>query len=111
MLVVIYDTMSQSLQRQSKSDRHTRAVFLAESILAHAGIEGAIGQDSASGGSDGDYRWRVKANPLPQDGPDNTSDIGLRPHIITVSVEWRESGGEKTISLSSVRLISGQRQK
>jgi len=102
VLVTLYDILSQSLQRQSRSARHLGAIFLAESLLSQVGVEGL----KVSDGANDQYHWRVIAAPLQEELFQDYLGVELRPYVFTVVVLWDESSDSKRISLSTVRLIS-----
>lgn len=80
-----------------------QATMLAESKLNTMGIEEALREGRSAGRFDTRFRWDAVVAPYQEGGRDEAEDL-VRPLVVTVTVSWGERGGDKTVSLSTLRL-------
>ncbi|MEJ0019966.1 MAG: hypothetical protein WDN25_26130 [Acetobacteraceae bacterium] len=88
------------------SNRHVaEAMSLAQSTLDRVGGDIALRNGDVQGSVEGGYAWRVEALPYtatPTGGP-------LVGYVVNVTVNWRERGNPRQISLTTLRLaLRGQ---
>lgn len=96
-LLALYHASGTSVRAAAEAERQTRALVLAESLLAlhsHAPIEGI----ATRGQLDEQLQWSVTASPTTDA---DASDTALRLHRIEVSVSWQDRGRTRTLSLVS----------
>jgi hypothetical protein len=67
------------------------------------GIEEPLREGRTAGHFDARFRWEAVIAPYHEDGRDGADDL-VRPLVVTVTVSWAERGGDKTVSLSTLRL-------
>ena len=103
-LTVLLRIFSGGVRNIAVSADYTKAVLIAESQLAMAGIDEPLYAGESSGVEDDDFTWtRSVARYLP--APDYASQVkGLDAWKITVSVEWPHGDDSRRIDLSTVRL-------
>ena len=99
-LGVLMQIHTQGLRNVRIGDGHSRAVAVAEGVLAQVGSALALEPGTAEGrGGDGSgYRWRVEIAPATREG---APVAGL--FDVTVSVEWQQFGKQRGTVLSSQR--------
>ncbi len=97
----------QGLAVLGSGDRHTRAVMLAQSLLAPAatafGPEDVASPDSEQG-REGDFTWRLQR--LPYDSNDGAPELPpeLPLKLVRVSAVVTWDGGGEGITLTTLRL-------
>jgi len=107
-LGVLFQIFSTGMRASRSAEEYTRATLLAESKLAAIGIEGALEEGETTGEYEDGYAWRVAVRPYRLDDQDAE---GLPPPIeayeVVVTVAWGEGSGERSVSLTTLRLKSG----
>ena len=107
-MAVLMQIFSGGMRNARLSSGYSRAVFLAESRLAAAGVERplAVGEEAGQVGSD--LRWRLTVEVVPEE---DATDRRLMPaslYHVQSWVGWAEDGRERQVVLTSLRL--GPRQ-
>ncbi len=104
-----------SLNNAGAADEYSRAAAYAESRLAVAAVDLPLRESSDQGNSDdGRYAWSTKVEPyVPPGTTDDQARLAqllpMRLWHLTVTVTWPgERGGERSISLSTVRMAMKQ---
>lgn len=82
---------------------YSRAVFLAESKLAAAGLEQPLTVGETSGQLNSDLRWRVTIAPF-EDGGAEQPAMPARLYQVRVRVSWSDEGRQRQVELGSLRL-------
>lgn len=89
------------------ADDYARALGIAESLMASAGIETPLQPGETRGEIDENFHWTMKVTPFPVDesvtGP---FDQPFRPHWVELSVEWGQDGEARRFELATLRLLS-----
>lgn len=107
-MAVIMQIFSGGMRNARMAESYSRAVFLAESRLAAAGIERPLAAGEDSGQVGRELRWQVIVTPVEDDGASDRQMMPARLYQVRARVGWSEDGGERQIELVSLRL--GPRQ-
>ncbi len=103
-LGILFQIFGNGTRAAMLSDEYTRAVFIAQSRLASAGIEGAIDVGEYSGKENEIYHWTTTIRPY-----DNAEDLetnhGLSKREIEIIVNWISRGKERSVKLNTLKLI------
>lgn len=89
------------------ADEYSRAIIVAESLLATAGIDAPLKPGETSGAVDDTYRWVLRVDPYPPDealaaAPAN---LGFKPYWVTLTVEWGDPEDPRAFDLKTLRLL------
>jgi general secretion pathway protein I len=88
------------------ADEYSRAIVVAESLLAAAGVETPLQPGETSGDIGEAYRWTMRVNPYPLDetllGP---QQMGFKPYWVELSVEWGDENDPRSFDLTTLRLL------
>ncbi len=107
-LGVLFEIFSTGMRASRSAEEFTRATLLAESKLAAIGIEGALEEGDTTGEFEDGYNWRVAVRPYRLDEQEAE---GVPPPIeayeVIVTVSWGEGSGDRSVSLTTLRLKSG----
>jgi general secretion pathway protein I len=103
-LAVIMQIFSGGIRNARLSEGYSRAVFLAQSRLAAAGVEQRLSPGSTSGQVGPDLRWQVQVAPFDDAGAANKFLLPTRLYQVRVSVSWSDDGKERQVELSTLRL-------
>ncbi len=108
-LTVLLRIFSTGLRNVSVSSDYARAVLVAESQLATAGITAKL-QPGETHGDDGDkFIWTQVVRNYTPFNHDYQNTARVPAYYITVTVEWPHAGGTRKVNLSSIRLGAAQR--
>ncbi|MGZ8218212.1 prepilin-type N-terminal cleavage/methylation domain-containing protein [Methylomagnum sp.] len=89
------------------ADEYSRAIIVAESLLASAGIEAPLQPGETNGSVDDTYRWTLSVNPYPVDEAlAGTQQLGFKPYWVELSVEWGDIDDPRAFDLKTLRLLS-----
>jgi general secretion pathway protein I len=101
-LGVLFGIFSQGLARTQETERETGARMLAQSLLAEntASPPQSIGE--TDGMTDTGLGWRLKIAPYPQHDDQNAQ---LHATIVSATIEWQGSGGSRSLTLTTLRLV------
>ena len=109
-LTVLLRIFSGGVRNVAVSSDYAKAVLIAESRLATAGIDDTLAPGETDGVENGRFRWtRVVTDYEP--AFDYRSAVkGLRAYHVTVTVSWPNGDKERRVELNTVRLMhEGQR--
>ncbi len=107
-LGVLFEIFSTGMRAQHSAEEYTRATLLAESKLAAIGITGALEEGETTGEYEDGYHWRVAIRPYRLDEPEEEgSPPPIEASEVVVTVAWGEGSGERSVSLTTLRLKSG----
>lgn len=101
---VIFEGFSVGFRNTRTADDFTRAVMIAQSKLAPAGIAEPLTAGSRAGEALGKYAWTVRIDPVALTEQDGAAPRDLQPYFVAVDVVWNDGGTERTVSLSTLRL-------
>lgn len=103
-LTVLFRIFSTGLNNVGVSADYARAVLIAETQLAQAGISVSLETGELDGTVDERFYW---TRTVADYSPFALADADRSPvaaYQVTVAVEWQHSGRSRAISLSSIRL-------
>lgn len=103
-MAVIMQIFSGGMRNGRLAGTYSRAVFLAQSKLAAAGVEQPLAVGEGSGQAGDDLRWRITVAPYDDGGAADRLLLPARLYQVRVRVGWSEEGRERQIELSSLRL-------
>lgn len=103
-MAVVMQIFSGGMRNARLADTYSRAIFLAESKLAEAGIEQPLVAGDAVGQLGSDFRWRVTVAPYDDGGAADRLMLSARLYHVRVRVSWSEGGRERQIELASLRM-------
>ena len=109
-LTVLLRIFSGGVRNVAVSSDYAKAVLIAESRLATAGIDDTLAPGETDGVENGRFRWtRVVTDYEP--AADYASTVrGLRGYRVTVTVSWPNGDRERRIELNTVRLMHDGRR-
>lgn len=110
-LTVLLRIFSSGVRNVAVSSDYARAVLIAESRLASAGIEGALAPGETSGIDDERFQWVQTVNEYTPSLGYEASAQEVRAYYVTVSVQWPHANGTRSIDLSTVRLLFQEGRK
>jgi general secretion pathway protein I len=111
-LTIIFGGLSDGLQGKRAAADYQRAVALAESKLSSIGVETALQEGQSAGNFDQQFRWESVVTPYREEGRSEDSqpqNPPARPFILTVTIRWGAKGNERSVSLSTLRLVAQPR--
>jgi general secretion pathway protein I len=98
---------STGLRGLGAAEDHAMASLLAESWLEGLGAGRAIEEGEASGIFDARYSWRAVVRPLVLDErADRAAAWPVTAYEIELSVLWDEGRAQRSLSLSTLRLVA-----
>jgi general secretion pathway protein I len=104
----VLQAFSNGLRGLALSEEYSRATLLAESNLASVAGEDAFKQVEQTGSFDERYRWRRTIHPYARQGQEENAGSVMRPYEVKVEVSWAEHGVERSVSLTTLRLVRTQ---
>lgn len=107
-MAVILQIFSGGMRNARLADGYSRAVFLAESRLAAAGVERPLVPGEESGQVGQELKWRVSVVPTDDVGAAERQLLPVLLYEVRVLVEWVEDGRVREIVLNTLKL--GPRQ-
>lgn len=106
-LSVLLRIFSGGVRNVGVSSDYAKAVLIAESRLATAGIDDTLAPGETDGVENGRFRWtRVVTDYEPSFGY-RAAVKGLRAYHVSVSVSWPNGDKERRVELNTVRLVHG----
>ena len=108
-LTVLLRIFSSGLRNVSVSSDYARAVLVAESQLATAGLATALHPGETSGSGGGKFSWTQVVSSYTPFAEGRNRAARVPAFYITVTVEWPHAGGKRKVNLSSIRLGAPQR--
>jgi general secretion pathway protein I len=103
-MAVIMQIFSGGIRNARLSEGYSRAVFLAQSRLAAAGVEQRLVPGNSSGQVGSDLRWQVQVAPFDDAGAADKFLLPTRLYEVRVNVTWSDDGKDRQIELSTLRL-------
>jgi len=91
------------------AEEHARAVVLAESVLARAGVETPL-QLGQLGGREAQFDWAMRVTPFTPPGEPLPEQLPFKPFWVEVTVAWGEHDELRSFSLGTLRLVGEPRQ-
>lgn len=105
-LALIYSGFSSALLGGQAAVDYQKATLLAESKLDSIGIETPLEEGQALGEFDNKFRWELLVTPYSEEDDQELAQGRTRLVKVVVSVFWGSSSDEKSVSLSSLRLLT-----
>lgn len=81
----------------------SRALAMAESLLAESGLESPLVERREQGVLNDDYHWVRQVSPAPWWSPQDTQHTGLAAFEVHVTVSWSEAGRQRQVALRTQR--------
>ena len=103
-MAVLMQIFSGGMRNAHLASVYSRAVFLAESRLAAAGVEQPLVAGDTAGTIGTDLNWRVSVVAAQDDTATDRQLMPARLYQVRVWVGWSEDGRERKIELTSLRL-------
>lgn len=95
-------SISTGLKGSRTASHYGIATLIAESKIAAVGIERPVEESAGSGTTDEGYNWQIAVHPyLYSENPD-TATGQFRPVQVDVTVNWSDSGKQRSVSLSGI---------
>ena len=91
------------------ADEHVRAMSLAESLLASAGVETPLQPGESDGKIDDQFRWTLRVTPYIPAGEPLPEQLPFKPYWVELSVQW---GNQelRSFTLGTLRLLAKKQQ-
>jgi general secretion pathway protein I len=90
------------------ADEYSRAIVVAESMLATAGVTEPLQPGETSGEIDENYRWTMRVSPYPlpvDEALANPVNFSFQPVWVELTVEWGSEDDPRAFELATLRLI------
>ena len=100
-LSVLMSAISDGLRRSARSEMEAAAGALAQSLLAKAGTEMALGTGARDGQQDG-LLWRLQMAPFGDSSEQQHWPVGA--YLVTAEVHWRGTSGDRSLTVSTLRI-------
>jgi hypothetical protein len=104
----LFRIFSGGLRNVDLSADYARAVLLAESQLASAGIDTPLVRGETHGEWEERFRWHRQVESYQPWGRARELTVPLLAYRVTISVDWSHRGQPHRVELSSVRLIQAE---
>ena len=104
-MAVLLNLFAAGLRATRMSADYSEAVTLAESKLAEYGTVNPVEVGMTSGRCDERYRWQTLIAPEETADEEYGPDLQVRLMRIQVEISWDSMLGERTVSLSTLRLV------
>ncbi|MGD8644881.1 MAG: type II secretion system protein [Chromatiales bacterium] len=107
-LAVLLQIFGGSLRNAHLAGHYTEATLLAQSALELYTTEGELAEGVETGGFGERYRWERVVEPYPM-GPVAADELlDILPYRVTLRVDWRDRGAERSVSLTTLALGAGE---
>lgn len=103
-LVAVFHFFGTLFEGQTRSQRTTQALLVAESKLAEVGVTFPLGAGRRTGTTANGYAWVAEVSDYPPPDGIDPGDLPLHAFRIAVSVTW--NGGGEGVSLETLRLAA-----
>ena len=103
-LTVLFRIFSTGLLNVDVSADYARAVIVAETQLAAAGLDAELRQGQAEGAVDEQFYWLRTIENYVLTGQSADQEMPVSAFLVTVAVEWEHRGRTHQVSLNSIRL-------
>jgi general secretion pathway protein I len=104
-LAIIFSIFSVGLRGRRAAEEYEQATLLAESKLNSIGIDEPIQEGDTVGQFNDRFGWKTVVTPYHEEGRDEAKDLLRRPLRVTVIVSWGDAGDEKSVTLTTLRLV------
>ncbi len=112
----VYSSYTASMLGSEESARTALATRFAKSKLEEISVIGLLDTSKHQGTTRDGFRWRIEVNPIEdQDSPTANARPQLRGRrtaaqaaLVTVTVSWQGRKADRSVELTTVRLIAGQ---
>ena len=104
-LAIIFSIFSVGLRGRRAAEEYEQATLLAESKLNSVGIDEPIRDGDTVGRFNDRFWWKTVVTPYHEEGRDEAKDLLRRPLRVTVIVSWGDAGDEKSVTLTTLRLV------
>jgi len=91
------------------AEEHSRAVVLAESVLAKAGVETPL-QLGQTSGNEAPFGWVIRVTPFTPPGEPLPEQLPFNAYWVEVAVEWGEGSELRSFNLNTLRLVGNNTQ-
>lgn len=106
-LGALLQVFATGLRGTSVAENYTIAALLAESKLAAIGIEEPLEEGDRSGEFDNGFGWATNVRPYDGGGP-TLAPGAIQAFEVSVTVRWGGPGRERSVSLTTLRLMAPQ---
>jgi general secretion pathway protein I len=103
-LAIIFSVFSKAMRGRRVAEEYEQATLLAESKLSSIGVTEPIQQGRTIGRFNPLYWWSTQVTPYQEAG--KSQDWPGRPMTVTVTVSWGQGQDSKSVSLTTLRLLS-----
>jgi general secretion pathway protein I len=103
-LPVLFRIFSTGLLNVDVSADYARAVIVAETRLATAGLDAELRQGQTEGTVDERFYWLRTVENYVLSGQSGDQEMPVAAFLVTVAVEWQHRGRTRQVSLNSIRL-------
>jgi general secretion pathway protein I len=103
-MAVILQIFSGGMRNARVSGSYSRAVFLAESRLAGAGVERPLVPGASTGQVGAIFQWRVSVEPIDDSASRVQQAFPVRLYRVSSRVAWSEDGRDRQVELVSIKL-------
>lgn len=108
-LTILLNIFSSGLRRTIVSEEYQKAVIIAQSRLAAAGVEEPLENGGQDGAAEGKYFWSVQVQAFDLDAMGlDFEDEKLLPYQVTVTVEWLAGRNNRQFELTTIKLSKEQ---
>jgi len=87
------------------AEDHSRAIVVAESLLANAGVEAPLQPGVFSGEFDRQFGWTLRVTPFIQPDVAQQEQQPFKPYWVELTVEWGENRESRSFTLSTLRIV------
>ncbi|MDD5034554.1 MAG: prepilin-type N-terminal cleavage/methylation domain-containing protein [Methylococcaceae bacterium] len=92
------------------SGEHSRAVVLAESLLADAGMETPLQPGESNGEVDDQFQWHMTVAPFLPAGEPLPENLPFKTYWVELTVLWGDEQEPHTFTLGTLRMSGDLRQ-
>lgn len=91
------------------ADNYSRAVVIAESLLASADLEIPLQPGETSGDVDETFHWTMRVSPYQsEEYVPFAENLPIAPYLVELSVNWEDGDETRSFELTTLRLLSNQ---
>ncbi len=103
-LTVLFRIFSTGLRNVDISADYARAVIVAETQLAAAGLDVELRRGQTEGTVNERFYWLRTVETYVLTGKSGDQEMPVSAFLVTVAVEWEHRGRTRQVSLNSIRL-------
>ena len=104
-LGIIFSLFSAGLTGKRTAEDYEQATLFAESKLNSLGVDEPIQLGNTFGRINDRFSWNARVTPYVEKGRDESKDMLRQPWVLTVTVSWSDWGNQKSVSLTTLRLV------